>query len=81
MYQILDGIRLTYIGLLRGALRTKEALATSALAFWGIGIPLAAGLIYGGGFGALSLPVALTVGMIVGTVTIAKISKKGTQKT
>ncbi|HIB66355.1 MAG TPA: MATE family efflux transporter [Phycisphaerales bacterium] len=80
VYQVLDGIRLNYIGALRGALHTREALKTSILAFWVIGLPLAAFLIHSQGRGALALPFSLTVGMLVGTVSIYGYYKKGNEK-
>jgi MATE family multidrug resistance protein len=75
-YQILDGSRLITIGALRGRLRTSEALSTSVLAFWIIALPLAAVLIWVFHYGALALPVGLTLGMIAGTISIRRVYQK-----
>lgn len=73
LYQILDGSRLITIGALRGRLNTSAAMSTSILTFWIIALPLAAFLILFLEKGPLSLPVALTLGMIVGTVAIRRV--------
>jgi MATE family multidrug resistance protein len=74
-YQILDGSRLITIGALRGRLHTTAALSTSLLAFWVIALPFAAVLV-ALGHGPLSLPVALNLGMIAGTISIRRVYKK-----
>ncbi len=73
LYQILDGSRLITIGALRGRLNTSAAMSTSILTFWIIALPLAAFLILVVGKGPLSLPVALTLGMVVGTIAIRRV--------
>lgn len=78
-YQILDGSRLVTIGALRGRLHTAASLSTSLLAFWVIALPLAALLIMWAGQGALSLPVALNLGMIAGTISIRLVYQKTRQ--
>ncbi len=75
-YQVMDGARLVTIGALRGRLHTHAALSTSMITFWVVALPLAALLIFGFDQGPLSLPVGLTLGMVVGTVSIRRVYRK-----
>lgn len=72
-YQILDGVRLIIIGALRGRLNTSAAMSTSVMTFWIVALPLTAVMISGWNFGALSLPVAFTIAMLLGTVAIGRV--------
>lgn len=72
-YQVLDGSRLITIGALRGRLNTTAAMTTSLLTFWVVALPLAALLILGFDKGPLSLPLAMNLGMIAGTIAIRRV--------
>jgi MATE family multidrug resistance protein len=65
MFQLFDGLQVVTTGILRGAGDTRTAMAFNIVAHWGLGLPIAAGLAFGAGWGVVGLWLGLCVGLIV----------------
>lgn len=62
IFQLFDCIQATSNGALRGIKDTRTPMAITVFAYWGVGMPLAAGLAFGTSLG----PTGIWVGFIVG---------------
>ncbi len=67
LFQMFDGAQVVAAGALRGLKDTRAALLAGIAAYWGLGMPLGAGLAFGLGFG----PIGLWWGFVGGLVAIA----------
>ena len=67
LFQLPDGIQALFAGALRGLRDTRVAMFLVAFAYWCIGLPLAAGLAIGLGWG----PQGMWAGLIAGLVAAA----------
>ena len=71
-FQFPDGIQVLSAGALRGLKDTRVPMFLAALAYWGIGMPLGAGLGLGlGGFTTASGPRGMWIGLIAGLTVAA----------
>lgn len=66
-FQFPDGVQVLSAGALRGLRDTRRPMLLAALAYWGVGMPLGAGL----GLGLRWGPQGMWVGLIVGLTTAA----------
>jgi MATE family multidrug resistance protein len=64
IFQLFDGVQAVAAGALRGAGDVKHPFVANVLAHWAIGFPIAMGLAFGLGWGALGLWMGLTAGLI-----------------
>ncbi|MCB9732836.1 MAG: MATE family efflux transporter [Deltaproteobacteria bacterium] len=63
LYQLFDGLQVVMAAALRGAGDLKRPLLITAVAYWGVGFPVAYGLAFGGGLEAPGLWYGLTAGL------------------
>ncbi len=63
--QFSDGVKVTANGALRGLKDTTVPMAVTALAYWGIGMPVGYWLAFGAGFGARGMWMGLIAGLTV----------------
>ena len=78
MFQLFDGLQVGHHGNPRGAGDTRTAMTFNFVAYWGLGLPIAAGLGFGGRLGrcrSLARPCAglVVLGLALLTVWIAKV--------
>jgi multidrug resistance protein, MATE family len=67
LFQMFDGAQVVAAGALRGLKDTRAALLAGIAAYWGLGMPIGAGLAFGLDFG----PIGLWWGFVGGLVAIA----------
>jgi|SRR5580658_555360 MATE family multidrug resistance protein len=67
LFQMFDGAQVVAAGALRGLQDTKAALIVGAFGYWGLGMPIGAGLAFGLGLG----PIGLWWGFVGGLVAVA----------
>ncbi len=67
LFQMFDGAQVVAAGALRGLKDTHAALVAGAIGYWGLGMPIGAGLAFGAKFG----PVGLWWGFVGGLVAVA----------
>ena len=75
MFQLFDGVQTTCIGALRGYKDTSTPMYIAVIAYWGLALPIGAGL----GFGKFGLPdlgvngfwIGMTVGLGIAAVVLA----------
>jgi MATE family multidrug resistance protein len=67
LFQMFDGAQVVAAGALRGLKDTHASLVAGAIGYWGLGMPIGAGLAFGGRVG----PVGLWWGFVVGLVAAA----------
>jgi multidrug resistance protein, MATE family len=65
LFQLFDGLQVVTTGILRGAGDTRTPMICNVLAHWGLGLPTAAGLAFGAGWGVIGLWIGLCTGLIV----------------
>jgi MATE family multidrug resistance protein len=65
IFQFSDGIQVTANGALRGLKDTTVPMAVTALAYWGIGMPVGWWLAFHAGFGARGMWMGLIAGLTV----------------
>jgi len=64
-FQLFDGLQVVATGALRGAGETRLPMFCHFAGYWLIGLPLGAGLCFGGGLGAAGLWTGLSAGLIL----------------
>jgi multidrug resistance protein, MATE family len=67
LFQMFDGAQVVAAGALRGLKDTRAALVAGIIAYWGLGMPIGAGLAFGAKYG----PVGLWWGFVGGLVAIS----------
>jgi MATE family multidrug resistance protein len=67
LFQMFDGAQVVAAGALRGLKDTHAALLAGAIGYWGLGMPIGAGLAFGAKFG----PVGLWWGFVGGLVAVS----------
>ena len=67
LFQMFDGAQVVAAGALRGLKDTHAALVAGAIGYWGLGMPIGAGLAFGAKFG----PVGLWWGFVGGLVAVS----------
>ena len=67
LFQMFDGAQVVAAGALRGLKDTHAALIAGAIGYWGLGMPIGAGLAFGAKLG----PVGLWWGFVVGLIAAA----------
>jgi multidrug resistance protein, MATE family len=67
LFQMFDGAQVVAAGALRGLKDTRAALIAGAIGYWGLGMPIGAGLAFGLGFG----PIGLWWGFVGGLVAVS----------
>jgi MATE family multidrug resistance protein len=65
VFQLFDGLQVVTTGILRGAGDTRTAMAFNVVAHWGLGLPVAAALAFGAGWGVFGLWLGLCLGLTV----------------
>ena len=70
-FQFPDGIQVLSAGALRGIRDTRVPMLLAALAYWGIGMPVGAGLGLALGYGPRGMWVGLIAGLLVAAVRMA----------
>ena len=65
IFQLFDGVQVVAGGLLRGAGDTRTPMLANAVAYWVLGLPIAAGLAFWGDLGVIGLWIGLCTGLIV----------------
>ena len=84
-FQLSDGIQVMSAAALRGLKDTRVPMLLAAFAYWGIGMPLGAGLAFGLGWGAQGMWVGLLGGLSVAALllclrlrtTVARLDQPG----
>jgi MATE family multidrug resistance protein len=66
-FQMFDGAQVVAAGALRGLKDTTASLIAGAIGYWGLGMPIGAGLAFGLGFG----PIGLWWGFVGGLVAVS----------
>jgi MATE family multidrug resistance protein len=72
LFQFPDGIQVVSAGALRGLKDTRVPMWLAALAYWGIGMPVGAGLGLALGWGAPGMWLGLTAGLAVAAVLLLR---------
>ena len=72
LFQFPDGIQVVSAGALRGLKDTRVPMWLAALAYWGIGMPVGAGLGLALGWGARGMWLGLTAGLLVAAVLLCR---------
>ena len=72
LFQFPDGIQVLSAGALRGLKDTRVPMVLAALAYWGIGMPVGAGLGLALGWGPKGMWLGLTAGLTVAAVLLAR---------
>jgi len=72
LFQFPDGIQVVSAGALRGLKDTRVPMWLAALAYWGIGMPVGAGLGLALGWGARGMWLGLTAGLTVAAVLLCR---------
>ncbi len=70
LLQLPDGIQVLSAGALRGLKDTRVPMLFALLAYWGVGLPLAAGLGFGMGLGPIGMWAGLVTGLICAAVLL-----------
>ncbi len=65
LFQLFDGLQVVATGLLRGAGDTRTAMTLNIVAHWGLGLPVAAILAFGAGWGVIGIWIGLCAGLMV----------------
>lgn len=72
IFQVFDGTQAAAAGALRGLKDTQAPMLIAALGYWGIGIPVGAGLAFGLGWQGAGLWVGLVLGLAVVAVLLVR---------
>lgn len=73
LFQIADGAQAVGSGMLRGLQDTRMPMIYAALGYWGVGLPLGAGLAFWGGFDGVGIWIGLSTGLaVVGALLIGR---------
>ncbi|MCV6584561.1 MAG: MATE family efflux transporter [Marinibacterium sp.] len=64
LFQLMDGVQVIALGLLRGVQDTAQPMLMAALSYWGVGMPLGYGLGFGLGLGATGIWLGLVGGLL-----------------
>jgi MATE family multidrug resistance protein len=70
IFQLSDGIQVVAAGALRGLKDTQLPMYITALAYWGVGFPLAWGLGFGTGLGAPGLWIGFIAGLTMAAILL-----------
>jgi MATE family multidrug resistance protein len=70
VFQLFDGMQGVAAGALRGAGDVRFPFVASAIAYWGLGLPLAIGLAFGAGGGARGLWWGMTFVLVVVAIVL-----------
>ena len=71
IFQLPDGVQVISAGALRGLKDTRVPMLLAAFAYWGIGMPVGAGLGLLAGYGPAGMWVGLTAGLTVAAVCLS----------
>jgi len=69
-FQVVDGLQVVVMSVLRGLKDTRVPMWCAALSYWGIGIPVSTGLGFGLGYGGYGIWSGLVVGLSVAAATM-----------
>ncbi len=69
-FAISDGVQSVALGALRGLQDTKVPMIIALTGYWGIGVPLGAGLAWGAGFGGRGIWTGFCAGLLVVSVLL-----------
>ena len=72
LFQMFDGAQVVAAGALRGLKDTRAALIAGAIGYWGLGMPIGAGLAFGLGFGPIGLWWGFVVGLIAAAILLTR---------
>lgn len=72
LFQFPDGVQVVSAGALRGLQDTRVPMWLAALAYWGIGMPVGAGLGLWLGWGPRGMWLGLTAGLLVAAILLAR---------
>jgi MATE family multidrug resistance protein len=72
VFQFPDGIQVMSAGALRGLKDTRVPMLLAAISYWGIGMPLGAGLGLALGYGPRGMWVGLTIGLTAASILMAR---------
>ena len=67
-FQVIDGLQVVGIGILRGLTDLKIPMVIAFFAYWVVGLPVAYLLGFTFGFGAVGIWVSLVVGLLIAAV-------------
>jgi MATE family multidrug resistance protein len=70
-FQLFDGVQATANGALRGIKDTRLPMLITLFSYWGIGMPVAAGLAFWAGFGPAGLWWGLTAGLCAAAIGLS----------
>jgi MATE family multidrug resistance protein len=63
LFQVVDGAQAVAAGMLRGLHDTRVPMGLAALGYWGLGVPVSAGLAFGLGWGGTGVWLGLLAGL------------------
>ena len=71
IFQLPDGVQVISAGALRGLKDTRVPMLLAAFSYWGIGMPVGAGLGLAAGYGPAGMWVGLTAGLTVAAICLS----------
>lgn len=72
LFQLMDAMQVIGLGLLRGVQDTRVPMVIAGISYWLIGIPVAYGLAFPGGFGPAGLWLGLVAGLTFAAVLLMR---------
>ncbi len=70
LFQLVDGLQVLALGLLRGVQDTTVPMVMAAISYWIIGLPISYALAFPLGLGAIGLWIGLVIGLAVAAVLL-----------
>ncbi len=70
LFQLVDGVQVVVLGLLRGVQDTTVPMVMAAFSYWGIGLPASYLLAFYWGFGGVGIWLGLVLGLLVAAILL-----------